>query len=877
MPSLLNIGIGGLRAQQAALNVIGQNITNASTPGYSRQRADLTTQTGAFTGSKFSGAGAQVSAITRIADEFVNNQIRTDRALSSELEAFTNNIGQLERTVFDDGFGIDSALSDFFSAIEDASANPLDTAARQFVLDRGAALAYRFGDVSDRMTQQAKDIDAQVIAGTRQVNDIAENLAELNNRILAVQGNDESGALNALADQRDILLNELSSWVSINSSVQADGQVNVFVGKGQSLVLGGEHATFEVTESGSLYLRRSGSSIPQDITGSISGGTIGGLLNYRSQVLEPMQSQFGHLAASIVASFNEQHQLGVDLSGEFGNDFFRSINDPALVGERVTSLAGGSTVSSLGKVNIYIDDPMAGLPTDYELEIAQDGTYTVTRTSDRALVFQGAGISTPSTIEFDGLRVEFASGSFTANDTLLLRPYASFAADIEVNIQDPGEIALAAPISVEANIANSGTASLTVATITDTQHPIFSGDDSLVPPLLVRFINDHQYEILDNSDPTNPRRLQPDLGVQNYVQGFDNHILPYELGTTVVNSSGTLAGRVPAAATFTSSLGLGANNYPAGSIAVNYADDAGNISAQVATFAANSSAKQIAAGLSGLPGVSASARTTVTLSNFVDYDAGTPVEIGINGQTFSGYSTPQELATMINEDALLSSQGIVARSNGTSIELVSNVGDDLNLSFQGDPAESVTVTDGFGQSLLVNGGGPGNYRRATIGGEIAVVLDPNATLNTQLPGIFAANPDYQRADFGFDLVLSGNVSAGDTYAVAFNGDAPGDNRNAHALSRMSESDLIGHPPTTFGAAFAILVQEVGSASSQAKVNSSAAASLLQQSESYRESISGVNLDEEAANLIRFEQAYNASAQVISAARDMFNVLLQSIR
>ena len=91
----------------------------------------------------------------------------------------------------------------------------------------------------------------------------------------------------------------------------------------------------------------------------------------------------------------------------------------------------------------------------------------------------------------------------------------------------------------------------------------------------------------------------------------------------------------------------------------------------------------------------------------------------------------------------------------------------------------------------------------------------------------------------------------------------------------SEQQLIGDPPASFGSNFAQLILDVGAAASQAEVNRSAAASLLEQSESYRESVSGVNLDEEAANLIRFEQAYNASAQIIAVARDTFNVLLNA--
>ncbi|MDH3643144.1 MAG: flagellar basal body protein, partial [Gammaproteobacteria bacterium] len=89
MADLFNIGVSGLRAQQTALAVTGQNITNASTPGYSRQRVEITTQTSGVSGSAFQGGGARLDAIARITDAFATNQIRLDTSLFSELETLS--------------------------------------------------------------------------------------------------------------------------------------------------------------------------------------------------------------------------------------------------------------------------------------------------------------------------------------------------------------------------------------------------------------------------------------------------------------------------------------------------------------------------------------------------------------------------------------------------------------------------------------------------------------------------------------------------------------------------------------------------------------------------------------------------------------------
>ncbi len=875
MSSLFQIGINGLQAQQAALNVTGQNITNASTPGYSRQRAEISSLSGTFSGGVFSGAGSRVDAVTRIADQFINNQIRVDQSLDSELGAFATRTGQLEAALYDDGFGIDSAMREFFDALQNASNNPLDAATRQFVLSRGTALAERFNTVSERVLQQGLDLNAALEAGTSRVNEIADLVADTNRRIAVLQDSRDTGSLNILIDQRDELLKELSSWISVNTSEQADGQINVFIGKGQSLVLGTQTAALSVADNGAVFLQSQGTSGQLDVTSALSGGEVGGLLGYREQVLHPAQNQLGHLAAVMSFTFNEQHHLGIDLAGNFGGNFFRDLNDPTVISQRMGALPGGAN-TGFGEVNVYIDDPLVEQPSDYEVRINDDGAFSITRQRDGELVFQGPAISPPTVVAFDGLRVEFASGQFNPGDTMVVRPYASIGTEMSVVLTDPAALALAAPVSLGSASTNQGTASLAIGEIVDAEHPVFSGGERLMPPLLVRFLSESQYEILDNSDPTNPRRLEPDLGLQNYVPGSQNHVLPYLPGTSVVTTSGPQVSALPASPSLVNNLDAGDNGYPIGTASVSVAAAGGSLDTSTVNVPAGSSAREIAERLSSLPGVAASAHTEVTLSDLVNFDGGVPVEVAVNGELLSGFTSLNELADAINANDGLSSQGIVARSDGSTLTLTATFGDDLNLHFQGDPNESITVTNGSGDSLVLNGSVAGSYRQVTVGGEVSAILDPGYRLSTGYDGVFAAAPEHQRADLGFDLLLSGNVAAGDEYTINFNDGASGDNRNALALGFLPEQNLVGDPPQTFGGLFAGLIQNVGAAASQAQINKEASAALLQQSESYRESISGVNLDEEAANLIRFEQAYNASAQIISVARDTFQVLLNSV-
>ncbi len=882
MASLFNIGVSGLRTQQAALNIVGQNITNASTPGYTRQRAEISAQVGGTSGGLLSGAGARVTGATRIADAYIDGQIRTDSSLHAQLEAFTERVGQLEGSLFDSEFGIDVAISDFFDAVQNAASEPSDLAMREFVIANAEALVARFRGVTDRSWVQAQDIIGSLESTTQRINELAQVLVQFNERIATLQDGQQDNALNLMLDQREEVLKELATFVSVDTVAQGDGQINVFVGKGQPLVLGQEAAVMSVTGDGDIAVRPVGSERTQVITSAISGGELGGILNYREEVLWPIQNQLGRLAAAITVAFNEQHAMGIDLDGEFGTAFFRDVNDPNLVGQRVDYLTGRSgeidTTPVTGTVNVYIEDPYQAPATDFEVMFSENnpGTFTVKRRDTGEAVYLGTSTATPQTFEFAGLRVEFASGDFPPGTALLLRPYADFGNQINVVQNDPSALALASPVLTEADVANLGDAEVRVAGVVDSAHPVFSDVGELMPPLLIDFVTDTEYRVLDNSDPANPVPYEPDLGLLTFTPGSQTHLLPYEIGTRVVNTSG------PAVASFTSAGGLISNldavpnNFPAGLVTLSYSGDGFPDDVRTASLNPSASAREIAQAISALPGARASARTEVTLTDLVNFGTGTPVELAVNGRLLTGFSTLTELADAINADPTLASQGIQAVSDGSSLQLAAIYGDDLTLHFQGDTNESVTLTNARGESTELRGNLPGTYRAATVSGEVSTILEPGVTMTAQYDGVFATNPTHQRADVGLDLVISGRAQAGDRFGVVFNDGGLADNRNALALAELSDLNLIGSPARTFGGAMGALVQEVGIQAGQANVNRDAAQALLEQSQAFRESVSGVNLDEEAANLIRFEQAYNASAQVISVARDIFNTLLNSV-
>ena len=870
MASLFNIGVSGLKAQQAALSVVGQNITNASTPGYSRQRVELEAATGASTGV---GAGVTVGDIKRITDSFVNEQIRIDTSLYSELESFGTRINQLQGGLFDSEFGIDAALRDFFAALSNAANEPADMSAREFVLSSAEALVNRFHGVAERTRLQEQEVTSSLQSGLIRVNEISGLLVGLNDRIAGLQGQSEAAARNSLLDKRDELLKELSQYLSVTTSEQADGQVNVFIGKGQPLVLGQDFAELQLGTGGDITIQPVGSDQPQVITSSLNGGEIGGILKYRSEVLWPTQNTLGQLAATFATAMNQQHSLGVDIQGRVGAQLFRDINDPALVSSRVEYLGGASGGSSgTGTINVYVDDPFVADAADYEIHFSETapGSFIVQRREDGEVVHRGTSFTVPSEMSFEGVRVEFASGQVNPGDSFVIRPYERLSSDMSLLLSDPSTLALSSPVSVNSDPANNGTAEMTVREILDPNHPVFDTEQALMPPVLVEFVSDTEYRLLDNSNPAEPVRLQPDLGLFQILPGAENHLLPYQLGTTVVTSSGPAESAIQLAPGYVSDFTPAGNGYPSGSITIGQGADN-----SIVSVTSDMSARQIAQLVTAQEGVRASASTEVELSNLVDYQSGTDVQVIVNGQVFSGFNDLGELADMINADEGMMAEGTRAVSDGHTLRLENVYGEDLNLHFQGDANESITLTSGS-ETAQLRGSVPGSYSHATIGGRLSLLIEPDYQVSSDLPGLMASQPQQTRADFGFDVVLSGNVSAGDRFELSFNQGGVGDNRNALNLAQLADASLTGDPPRSFFGMFASMVQEVGVQAGQVEINKQAAQALVSQSEAFRESISGVNLDEEAALLIRHEQAYNAAAQVISVARDIFNILLNSV-
>ncbi len=456
--SLINIGISGLKAQQAALATTGHNITNASTPGYSRQTVQIEAHPPQYSGSAYIGRGAVLQSITRVASEYATNQVRLDTSAFAGLDTFVNQIGQVDSLLADDQTGLAPAMQTFFGALQSASSDPSSIPTRQVVLSDAAGLASRFNTMYERLNTQQLGLDQQLRSTTDEIDELAKGIAALNDRIGSADGRSSGVLPNDLLDQRDEMLRQLAEKVDVKVVAQGDGQLSVFIGKGQPLITGSQASTMQVVGNGQIALSTSKDAPGQVVTSSIAGGQLGGLLDFRNGVLDSALNQLGRIAIGLADAINQQQHKGVTLDGEFGDDLFTSINDPTTVAQRAvaTNLTPGY---SAGQLNVTIDKASQLSTSDYEVRFDRvgNGAFTLVRLNDGKVVAEGSvGQGLPTRVSADGFTVEIQSGQFHGGDRYLIQPTRSGARDIGPLTTNAADLAFSSPVRVDSSYRQSG-------------------------------------------------------------------------------------------------------------------------------------------------------------------------------------------------------------------------------------------------------------------------------------------------------------------------------------------------------------------------------------------------------------------------------------
>ena len=469
MSVLMSIGKTAMFANYAALQTVGNNIANANTAGYSRQDTQLADAPGQFTGSGFFGRGVSVTTVARSYDKYLTNQAVGSSAVAAGDAARVDKLSQLENVFPIGSSGVGYAAGEFLNAFVDLSNNPSDASARQVVLSQAQELASRFRAAGDQLGALQSGVTQDVKTAVANVNAMAQQVANLNQQIAALQGAGQPP--NQLLDARDRLVGQIAATINVTTIEADDGSVGLFIGGGQNLVLGAQASTLKAVPDAydpakvSLTMREGGVDrlIPAD---SLAGGSLAGLLKFQNQDLTAANNLLGQMAAAISGAVNTQQALGLDLG------------QPAGAGAPIFSVGAArvldaSTNTGNAALSLSVTDASQLQASDYELRF--DGSnYTLVRRSDQTTL--PGSPYTPAQlaagVQIDGLRLQLGGGAASNGDRFLLQPVAAAAQNMQSVLASTKGIAAASPFTASVGVDNQGTATIASLTAVD---PSYNG------------------------------------------------------------------------------------------------------------------------------------------------------------------------------------------------------------------------------------------------------------------------------------------------------------------------------------------------------------------------------------------------------------------
>lgn len=476
MANMLSIGISGLNAAQVALNTVGNNISNTNTAGYSRQVVQQTETISQSNGRYTIGTGVDVVAVQRAYSEYLTSAVWSSNASLQRATTYNDLASTLNSTLSASG-DLQGSLDSFYGAFGTVASAPNSTSARQALLGSASSLTAVFNTLGQQLGSQQGQVSSQISSTVTSINSVISNIADLNKQISQSNVN---GQPNALLDQRDALVSKLSGYIGVATVSESNGSVSVYSTSGQSLVSGSN--SYPLSTGRNAYdptsldvLDSSGNNI----TTRVSGGTLGALLDYRANVLDPVQNQLGQAAVALASSVNAQQARGLDLNGKQGAPIF-SVPAPAVLG--AAGNLGNAAVTAM------ISDVSQLTASDYKL------SYNGTQWNLQTIAGQNVALTTNAngSLSADGLTFS-VSGTAQAGDSYQIQPTRNVAAGLAVVMTDPKGIAGAAALVTNAAATNTGSAAAGAVVVTDPTNP------ALLSNATVTFTAANAYSVTDVS------------------------------------------------------------------------------------------------------------------------------------------------------------------------------------------------------------------------------------------------------------------------------------------------------------------------------------------------------------------------------------------
>ncbi|WP_184084914.1 flagellar hook-associated protein FlgK [Silvibacterium bohemicum] len=317
MNTSLSIGMQALDASEAALNATSNNISNANTPGYTREEALLSENAETFNDGQVTGGGVNIDAIQSVRDELLNLQIAQQTSAQSAANTESASMSQVQTFFSTSGGDIGTALSSLSSSLAALSGSSSTVADQQGVLSAAQSLAEAFNTTAQGLTGAQSTADSQVTQTVAEINNLTQQIAQLNGEVSQVPASQDGGTVE---DQRDQLVQQLSTLTGISVTQGSNGEV-ITTGNGTPLVSGTQSFNLQ-TSTGTNGFQQVMDSNGNNITTAIQGGQLGGAIQVRDQTIPGVLTQLNTLASQFATAFNAAQAKGTDSNGNAGQPFF---------------------------------------------------------------------------------------------------------------------------------------------------------------------------------------------------------------------------------------------------------------------------------------------------------------------------------------------------------------------------------------------------------------------------------------------------------------------------------------------------------------------------------------------------------------------------
>ena len=773
----MGAGLAALRAAQLGMQTASNNVANANTPGYARQRVDLSSSFSyGVQGNLQIGTGVDVNGISRLIDDGLERRIQLQRGLVGAAQVDDMRYREIENIFGEPENGLSRSYSDLFGALGQLRTDPADRSLRGGLIQSGSLLSQQFNVLSDRLGELGGSTFEEVRGLTRQANQHTLAIARLNEQIIATEANGSQA--NDLRDTRAQHINELSALVDTRAIERSTGSVDLLIG-GALVVAGNRAEELRVGRTGDGTTELHVGS--QEMPARIQEGRIAALLRQEQSGLPAYTSRIDELARSTILEWNRLHSTGVPAAGSFQtlSSAYAAVDGDGdgTIGDELLSQAGFPFEIQRGEVYVSVIDNDSGElqrtrvdvdPDNMTLQgfadqlsaidnltatVAPDGRLRVTAGDGYGFDFSSRVDATPDAGTFGGRNATI--GSDRAG------PYALTALPMTFEVDNSVQTATVTLTASDFDNPGAATAEELAAAVNDQLDGV--GTASVVGGRLMiqsseagdgRLLQLRSTAGAPLSDlglttlPVNGRTLPVEVHVEGAYDGLENQQL-----TFVASASGTVG--------------------VTGELTVDVLDAQGQL--------------------------------VTTLEVGSDYEPGDALALG-NGLSvsFGPGTLSAHSGQAFTVDALADSD---------TSDVLAAMG--LNAFFTGSSAADMQVSDSL-----------------------------------------SANPDR----------LAAGLSA-----------ASGDDGNIARMLGLRDRDLTALESNTIEDFYADLVGDVGFETAAARGALDAQAQLLGQLEADRESVSGVNIDEEMVDLLKYQQSYEAAARFINVAQEMTEVLMNLVR